>query len=402
MTKPVYLNRLWSIFVLVSVLSCTSKKPVEPQPAATPSPSEAGTARDLDQTAAEDLPFKLYQFLSEDPKNILLSPLSLQQAFALVYLGSSGGTEATLKRLFGFSDDSLNHLKSENLGEGVDFQWGNSVWVRPKFEVAPSYVESISKKLGATFTASLESEKINAWVSKTTQQKIKHLVDPLGQDVMSVFVNAFYFKAPWQKPFEKSLSLYGPFQTSPHQASQVVYLSRQSKELYFEDEDGVYVELPYAGGKLSILMALPKKLHELKKVEQALSAKKLKAITEGLSMTQVDMKIPKFKQDTRTSLTELFVRMGYSELFERGSFARMSKAPNLKISDVIQATRIELDENGTEAAAATAITLETTSIDIDLGKPKRFYANQPFLYLIRNRESGSLYFIGRVYSPETK
>jgi serpin B len=387
--------------VLTLLAACTSQGPTAaPEPTPVTNETLLTPGKAFEKSAAEDLPFKLYQALAADPKDVCLSPLSLEQAFSMIYLASQGATRTQMESLFGFKNDEVYHLKQESLGEGHTFSWGNSIWLKPKVPFREDYLKSIKEKLGADSFNVLEPDQMNEWISNATKGKIERLVDSLDPRTISVFINAFYLKAPWQTPFQKADSLYGPFQSTPSKASQVVYLSRKAKQLYFEDDAAIWLELPYSNRQLTLLLALPKKKLELRTVEDRLSHAYLKKVVDGLESTLVDVKLPKFKLASTLDLGSLISGLGYSELFSVGNYSKMTSVPDTRISKVLQATQIQIDENGTEAAAATAATMETTSFMPEVMKPKTFHANQPFIFVVRNPNSGKLYFLGRVFDPK--
>lgn len=389
-----------AVFTLFAASSCTKK---ESQSVATPTPAVNETlltaGKVLEKTASADTPYKMYQYLSADPKNICISPLSLEQAFSIAYLGSAGKTKALIEQLFGFKNDDVHSLKDENLGGDIKFFWGNSIWSKPGKTLSPSFLEAAKNKLEATHTNSIEVKKINAWIEKTTEGKITDLIKGLPLQTITVLVNAFYLNAPWEEQFQKSQMLFGPFQSAPSMSSQVTYLSRIDSMDYYEDKYSIWVELPYKGNTLSMLMALPKKKFDLRTVEDGLSTKYMDGVFSGLKSERVDLKFPKFKFDTSLSFSKVLSDMGYSDLFKEGDWSRMTMVPGALISEILQATYIKVDENGTEAAAATAMVMKGTGMP-DMGSPKPFYANQPFLFMIRNKKTNQLYFIGRVFDPK--
>jgi serpin B len=390
-----------SFLAFLLLTHCTKKSSeISPTPTSTPGTSETllKSGKELSQTQASEIPFKMYQLLAADPKDVCLSPLSLEQALGLLYLGANGETKATIEGITGAKDDEPYSLQNEKLGETIDFEWANSIWIKANKKLSPSFIQSSKNKLNAESFPSIEVQKINTWVEKQTQGKVKDLIKTLQLDTLTVFINAFYLKAPWEKPFEKSQNLIGPFQSSPNLASQVIYLSATQTQSYFEDESSKWTALPYQGGTLQMLLALPKKKLDLRAIEDKLSTSYLDQVQKGFKPERVDLKLPKFKIEATLSLVKILQNMGYSELFQRGDFSRMSLNP-IQISEILQATYLKVDENGTEAAAATAVALETTSMP-SLTSPKTFYANEPFLFFIQNTKTKKIYFIGRVFQPK--
>jgi serpin B len=390
-----------AVLLATLVFPACTKKETAAVPSPTPVTSEVLTTagKALAKTQSSEIAFNLYRFLAADPKNVSLSPLSLEQAFSMVYLGTNGKTKSQLEELFGFKNNEVYSLQNEKLPEGIEFHWGNSVWSKPGKTLSPSYLETLREKLGATASSTLDLGKINAWVAKETHDHIKDLIKQLDLRTIVVLVNALYLNAPWEEPFRKEQDLFGPFQSSPHQASQVTFLNRKSTMRYHETATGKWVELPYRGGTLSMILGLPKKKFDLRSLEEALSSTLVEEVSKGFRDEYVDFKLPKFKMETSLSLSSVFSSLGYSELFSKGDYSRMTLQPDVRITEILQATYLRVDEQGTEAAAATAVAMKGTGAPL-FDQPKTFYANEPFLFLIRNQKTGRLYFLGRVYDPK--
>ncbi|MBS1959691.1 MAG: hypothetical protein JST80_09490 [Bdellovibrionales bacterium] len=387
-----------AVFTAFAFSACTKK---EPETITTPTPIVNETlltaGKVLEKVESVDTPYKIYQFLSADPKNICISPLSLEQAFGMAYLGAGGRTKEQIEKLFGFKNDEIRSLKNEDLGGNVEFLWGNSIWSKPGKTLSPSYLENVKSKLDTYHANSIDPKKINAWVEKTTKGKIKEIIHELSLETNTVLVNAFYINAPWEQPFKKEELLFGPFQSNPSMSSQVTYLSRIDSMKYYEDKNSIWVEIPYKG-RMTMLMALPKKKFDLRTLEDSLSAKYVQTVLDGLRYEKVDLKFPKFKIESSLSFKKVLADMGYADLFKVGDWSRLTLLPDVKITEVLQATSLNVDEHGTEGAAATAIEMRLGSAS-QLQKPKRFYANEPFLFMLRHA-NGHLYFIGRVYDPK--
>jgi serpin B len=167
---------------------------------------------------------------------------------------------------------------------------------------------------------------------------------------------------------------------------------------YFENEISQWLELPYRDSPFSMVLVLPRKPFELKPVQDKLSASYVKETLAQLKEERVEVVLPKFKIHQKVSLRGDLSFAGYGKLFNPGEWKLLSKNLEFRLGDVIQATTLEVDEQGTTASAATALTMESTSLD--LGAKKSFYCDQPFLFLLMNRESGEIYFMGKLYQPE--
>jgi serpin B len=390
--------------------ACTKKKDSDAKASPTPAADSILTQKKLFQkAAAKDTPYRLYQIFSENPKNVNFSPLSLNMAFGEVYLGAEGSSKSLLEQIFGFKDGGFSFdsefklakdLKAAPKDQSVpQIYFANSVWVT-KAEI-PSILFSYKQDLAKYFDSSIspiDVKKINAWVSENTQGKIPGIVDKIDKKVLSLFVNALYMKADWVKPFKKEATHIDAFRTSIHSMSRIDMMTQINTFKYFETELAQWVALPYQGAPLEMILGLPKKEGDLKAFEEKFDSPMMEKVFAGLKEEKVDLTLPKFKLSTRVSLKKTFEDAGYEEVFKPGNFTRFSKNPNqLKISEVIQATTLEVDEKGTEAAAATAIAM-TEGAAMGFGA-KTFNANHPFIFMIRNSKTGEIYFLGRVYNP---
>ena len=234
-----------------------------------------------------------------------------------------------------------------------------------------------------------------------TQNKIQNLFDKLDPKTSTVFVNALYLKAQWNRSFEVTQTQPVFFRSSLHQATKVKMMNQTSSFNYYEDETSQWIELPYLNSTLSMILALPKKQLDLRAVEDKLSSDALATVIKNWTTQKVDLKLPQFKFSKYLDLTQTFMDAGYEDLFKNADYSRyQSSAGKQKLlTRIIQATTIEVNESGTEAAASTAVMMAEASLKLNLGNPKKFYADQPFLFMIRNMQSGEIYFLGRVYDP---
>ena len=356
-----------------------------------------------------DLPYRFYQYLAEEQKNVNFSPLSMEMAFTMLQMASDTKTKETLDQLFGFKDghygttlelDYAKSISSKRENGEPELYFGNAVWVKSPKLVLPSYRKTLAKFLNGDVLP-LDLKKMNDWVSNKTHHLITHLIDKISPETHSLFVNTLYLKAKWEHPFKKDFTDEESFQTAPHVNLRVQMMRQTSLFNYHESQTTKWLELKYKSSPLSMIIAIPSKKFDLHSIEDSLSAEKMSRIVASLKTENVDLKLPKFKFTSKFSLKNMFIDMGYADLFKTGDFSRIVAKEDLPkdlfISDILQATSISVDEDGTEAAAATAVTLERASIN--LNPPKKFYADQPFLFLIRNTKTGAVYFIGRVSNP---
>lgn len=401
------LNYHFLILLMPLFFGCnlSNSKLATPTPAL---PEILSTSQVLEKVKPSNVPFQLYRLQATSPQNVNISPLSLKLAFAMVYSGSSGKTEKMLADLFGFNaaekiPGAKEYELVDQLAAKKDFstqlEIANSAWFKDVKSINAEFKNSVKELHADSFKIS--AKEMNSWVSDRTHGKIAKLFDQVDPETLAIFVNTIYFKAPWLFPFEKKNTALAVFTSSKHLTLKVPTMHAQNHVQYYEDENAQWVELPYHDSDFVMRLALPIKKFDLRKVEEQLSQEYLSKVASKQTGTLVTLSIPKFKFNQQVSLKNLFTSAGYGDLFavRPGDFAKISKSSGFKIADVIQATAIEVDEVGTEAAAATAVVMEGTSLS--LSRPKVFNADQPFLFVLQNKKTSEIYFMGRVTDPSS-
>jgi serpin B len=239
---------------------------------------------------------------------------------------------------------------------------------------------------------------INVWTAKQTNDKIKDLIQPgiLNTDSRLVLANAIYFKAAWMNPFDVKRTAAAKFFATPDRAVPVPTMNASLHTRFFKGESFSALELPYAGRELSMILFLPHKVDGLADFEKQLSAAKLLAWLAKLADHQVQVSLPKFKLTATFQLNEVLEDLGMSDAFSaKADFSGMSSRDKLFISAVVHKAFIDVNEAGTEAAAATAVGIAKESVP----QPAVFRADHPFVYLIKDNRTGALLFLGRVVDP---
>jgi serpin B len=389
-------------FLLCScLLSCT--RPSSPSVKTGP---ETLTVADSTQTkvlAPSQSLFDLFRLLSREPKNVALSPLSLKLAFGLLQPGASVSTKASLDALFGFDKTQTSiastefQLLDETLKNKKSFEFSitNSVWLKDPKQIHPEYKKGIAPLRAEV--QRLQVKELNAWVEKATSGKITQLMDQLKPGTLALALNTVYLKALWTRPFPKDQTIQGRFQPSPHATQVVPMMQQKARFRHQEDKTSRWVELPYRDTPLVMVIGLPKKRFDLKSVEERIGSEFLKEMKSQWKDRQVDLVLPRFSVKLKESLQPLMKTAGFGALFAKGAFPKVLKSGDVTAAEVIQAVSIDVQEEGTEAAAATAVTLERAALFE--GSTVPFYADEPFLFLLMNPESGEIYFIGKVFDP---
>jgi serpin B len=337
-------------------------------------------------------------------------------------LGARGDTATTLGKVLGLPAEETHAavgsllLQSsggkaiEEHGEKLlphELTVANSLWVAKSYELESTFRDQAVALFGSAVedidvTKPEQSAKqINDWTANKTRDKIKDLVPPssIGPLTRLVIVNAVYLKAAWRESFIDGLTAPAPFFTEAGPKVDVPTMHLSDHVMRAEDAAVQVIELPYLpaqGAELAMVLVLPKQKDGLAAVESGLTAERFDGWIGTMSSTFVDISLPKFRIETAVRLREPLSKVGLSDLFEKPDLTGISSEEGLHVDEVIHKTYIDVDEEGTEAAAATAIMMEGAGMPPE---PVAFNADHPFLYAIREKKTGAILFIGRVADP---
>jgi len=359
---------------------------------------------------------------NKDSSNIFFSPLSISSALAMTYEGARGQTAKEIQSVFYFpKDDDLrrteyaaifNKLNERN--KKYKLSTANALWAQKNYPFLKEYLDGVKKYYGGKAT-NLDFEKdpegsritINNWVEDQTNDKIKDLIPSgsINASIGLVLTNAIYFKGEWVKQFNETETRDENFRISKNNSVKVPMMQRTDEEAkfnYAENDKLQILEMPYSGEELSMLILLPKN-DDLTTLENLLSAKKLSAWKKDLENQRVKIFIPKFKFETKYFMADDLKSMGMPTAFNwpGADFSGMDGTKELFISKVIHQAFIEINEEGTEAAAATAVFMEDGAAPgVKLpSKIPIFRADHPFIFLIQEKSSENILFMGRVVNP---
>lgn len=357
---------------------------------------------------------ELYARLRDTPGNLVFSPFSTTAALALTYAGARGDTARQMAEVLYFGPDADRvHAAFAALrgtastpGEDADSVLfvANALWKQRGERLLDTYLQVTRDSYGATlqeldFVAATEAARqaINTWVAEHTQQRIKELLKPGDVDPATVLVltNAIYFKGQWERRFDPQQTRDEAFHVDPGRPVDVPMM-HQSDTFRWAGHDVLDVlELPYAGDRWAMVILLPKRVDGLAAVEAALNPVSLERWLTGLREESLRVTLPRFQAHTRFDLTRILQRLGMTDAFDphRADFSGIDGGRELYLSLVVHEADIVVNEEGTEAAAATGVVMKRTSL------PPEFRADHPFLYLIRDTQTGSVLFIGRVVDP---
>ena len=365
--------------------------------------------------------FNLYKLLSEEEGNLFYSPYSISAALAMTYAGARGDTEKQMADILQFylSQNQLhpafNSLDQELAsrgeraqgkdGEGFRLNIVNAIWGQKDFAFLTSFLDTLAENYGAglrilDFVNETEPSRItiNDWVSDETESRIKDLIPQgaISQMTRLVLTNAIYFNAAWQYPFEEGATSPDVFYLLNGDEVAVPMMEQQESFSYDEGDNYQVIELPYDGQELSMVIILPDS-GQFEKFGEAIEFQQVKDIMEDLEMREVRLTMPKFEFDSSFGLKKTLIDMGMPVAFSASAdFSGMTGNKDLFISDVIHKAFVSVDEAGTEAAAATAVIIELTAIP---ETPVEVTLDRPFIFLIRDIETGAILFVGRVMNP---
>jgi len=285
----------------------------------------------------------------------------------------------------------------------------NALWGQEKYPFDLPYIQRVQQSFagGLNSVDYAQTEKarttINNWVAQQTRDKIKDLIGKgiLKPDTRLVLTNAIYFKSNWGSQFSKSATQDGPFTTGDGQPVTVPLMHQKQDFNYAETADLQLLELPYIQHELSMIVVLPRKADGLPALEKSLSADNLRSWTQQARSASVSVTLPKFTFSAEFDLADKLAAMGMTDAFnpDKADFTGMTTAEPLYISAVIHKAFVAVDEDGTEAAAATAVTMRAGAVRMQ-APPKVFKADHPFLFFIRHNATGEILFAGRLSNPK--
>lgn len=365
--------------------------------------------------------FDLYQALRLREGNLFCSPYSISLALAMTFAGARGETEAqiadTLRFVLGqgLVHQAFNCLDQllAGRGEGAEGKDGegfrlhivNAVWGQRDYQFLESFLDVLAENYGAgirllDFVQDPEGSRktINDWVSRQTEGRIEDLLAEGTVDVLTrmVLTNAIYFNAAWQNPFDEQATSDGAFRLLDGGEVSVPMMHLTENLRHARGDGYQAVELPYDGGELSMVVLLPDE-GRFDRFEESLDAAGVAAALDGLADTRVRLSMPKFRCESEFSLKDTLSAMGMPVAFsDAADFSGMTGNRELAISEVVHKAFVEVDEAGTEAAAATAVVMRLTAAP---GEPLEVRIDRPFVFFIRDVETGAVLFVGRVVNP---
>jgi len=360
--------------------------------------------------------FDVYSKFKDESGNLFFSPWSISSALAMTYEGARGTTADEMREVLHFSDSSLMRPGFAKIQNQINkkeksylLSTANALWAQKEYSFLSDYFGLIDSYYGGKvtnldFVNETEESRvtINSWVEEKTNNKIKDLI-PQGlitQDTALVLTNAIYFKGNWLTQFKKENTREEDFKVSGDEIVSVEMMCAFGDDYefkYAETEKIQVLELPYVDEELSMIVLLPSE-GEMDYLEKNLDNQNFSDWKSNLRMQEVDVYLPKFKFETKYLMGNVLKEMGMATAFSGGAdFSGMTGQRDLFISEVIHQAFVEVNEEGTEAAAATAVIMAITAVEPY--QIPEFKANHPFIFAIQENETGSILFIGRVDNP---
>ncbi|MGD8922737.1 MAG: serpin family protein [Candidatus Zixiibacteriota bacterium] len=340
-------------------------------------------------------------------QNVFISPLSVSAALGMAYNGAGGETREQIKQALSFSgltpeqiNQSYQQLFSypNGLDSNVRIEIANSIWYDARYTVKDGFIETNHKYFDAeitplNFKSGTAADIINSWVNRSTHGKVSRIVEkPLDPLMAMSLINAVYFKGTWTNPFQLTT---GDFFLSSSGAKQPIMMMHITNSMkYYDNPELQMVDLPYGEGTYSMTIILPRQDMDINQFVLSLTEERLNDWMMALSMKAGSLALPRFKLEYETSLNEALQLLGIQDAFDarKADFSGMSDNTGLVISNVKHKTFVEVNEIGTEAAAVTGET-----INVGPGpEPFVMNVNRPFVYMIRDRDTNTILFIGRV------
>ena len=358
--------------------------------------------------------FELFReiYRVSEEENIMISPMSISYALGMTYNGAAGTTLDAFNDVLHFGgltnqevNESYKDLMDQllNLSDEVEFALANSIWFKEGYPVLEEFIKTNEDYFNAAireadFSDPKTVDLINGWIEEQTNDKIKDMLDQIPSDVVMYLINAIYFNANWKYEFPKEDTYEGVFKLENGSQTAVDYMVVEGDFHYTSNDDFAAVELPYSDSSFSMLVMLPQQGNSVSSLIESLDVSTWDSWFEHSQRLGVRVVLPKFKYEFKDLLNDPLKTLGLGVAFsDNADFSRIVPDRSLCISRVIHQTFIDVQEEGTEAAAATIV--EMKELSSPGGTSITFHADHPFLYLIKENSTGAIVFMGKVGRP---
>jgi serine protease inhibitor len=404
-------SNLFAAFLIIFLISlgCSKEKAVQLEPKMIVLTTEQQELVD----ESNQFGFKLLDGLVKDEppgKNVFISPLSIELALSMTLNGAIEETNDAMREAMQFSEMemsdiniSFKNLMNELLSvdKKVIAEIANSIWYRDNFTVEQEFVD-VNKDYYSAEVKALDFDSpgakdiINKWVSDKTRKKIPKIIDEINADHVMFLINAIYFKGAWQSEFKPSETAFKPFHLKSGNTKMVPTMMQNETFPYFINNEFMAAELPYGRGNYSMIILLPQQGVEVEDLVAGLNPSDWNLMLEGLNPVEMDLKLPKFRFTYEKKLNDMLTSMGMGIAFsDFADFRGINQNGGLYITEVKHKTFVEVNEEGTEAAAVTSVGVALTSVPLTID----FNVNRPFVFAIREKYTNAILFIGCVQEP---
>ncbi|MDO7846531.1 serpin family protein [Hymenobacter sp. M29] len=414
---PAFISKPALLGLLAGTLlfpACQKHDVADPNPAPEALPTRPlTTAERSTVSSANDFAFEAFGKLrtAAPADNLCISPLSISAALTMAYNGADGTTKAAMKQTLGFqplTDTQINEAYQSlfallgGLDPRVTFTTGNSIWYGQQYRLQAPFVQANQQYFGATvrplaFGAPAAAATINDWVNTQTRGKIPTIINGTTPNDVMYLVNALYFKGAWTYRFDPQNTRPGTFNRENGTTTTTDFMGLTTGYYRrYQDAQLQLIDLPYGNRRFSMTFVVPRGQATLASVASRLTRAQLNTWLAATDSTSLQLRLPKFKFSYEEELSSMLTQLGMGEAFSgQANFSRLFDGgpSSLSISAVQHKTFLEVNEEGTEAAAVTSVGIVTTSI------PPTTLIDRPFLFLIREKSSGAILFIGQLTNP---
>lgn len=408
-----YLLRLFSLTLAAGILLVCSSEAAAPG-SGDPRASQLTGTDSLLVSSSNQFGLRIFKQLAAENQliNVFICPLSISAALAMTYNGSEGDTKSQMKNALGFdslSDEQVNHAFSNlktyltSLDASITMEIANSIWYDTRYTVKDDFI-STNRKFYEAETAAIDfarpsaAGEINAWVNSSTRGKIPRIVQPpLDSDMAMLLINAVYFKGVWTYQFAKGLTLNDYFTSQAGAKQQIKMMSQKVSVPYYESRTLQVVDLPYGEGQFAMTIILPAQGGDANSVVVNLTDTGFAKTLASMHVREGTVLLPRFKIEYGKTLKNALRALGIRDAFVPGiaDFSRISNDCDFYIDEVKHKTYVEVNEEGTEAAAVTMVGgIRATAVP--MSAPFVFRVDRPFVFAIRERASNTILFIGRI------
>jgi serine protease inhibitor len=401
----------YSLALVILLLSCSSNQ-ADSVPEEITFTEKSAKIVDADNRFGLEL-FQKVNSLADEPKNIMVSPLSVSLALAMLYNGTEGDTKVQMENMLhkvGLTADDINKSYQDMVrafyskDPKVELSISNAIFYDQLFDVKPTFIATNKNYYQAEvegldfYDADATLKRVNGWVNTNTKGKIDKIIEEVNDAAVMYLLNAIYFNGEWKYRFDTSETSDMSFTKEDRSIVKVPTMHIENPFRYYSDPSFELLEMPYGSGKYSMLIFLPEVGKTANDIISLFSSENINNWVSKLTEQKKEVFLPRFEFRFEDSLVDELTALGMTDAFDasRADLSGISDAAKLVVSEVKHKSYIKVDERGTEAAAVTGITIEVTSV----GPDNSFRVDHPFVFAIRENETNAILFLGKVIDPK--